>query len=144
MHKYQPDRAIGSTWHPLIHGKNKELAIQEDETAGVIYMIGQFYEASKDKTFIEHIYHSFIVGAANFMCRYVDEQTGLPHASYDLWEEKFLTSTYTVCTVIAGLETAAYLAEVVELPEDAVKWRKVAQQIRDNLDKLYVDAGYFC
>ena len=40
MHKYQPDRAIGSTWHPLVHGRSKELAIQEDETASTIYLIG--------------------------------------------------------------------------------------------------------
>jgi GH15 family glucan-1,4-alpha-glucosidase len=143
MHKYQPDRAIGSTWHPLVHGKRKELAIQEDETAGVIFMIGQFYEASKDKTFIEHIYHSFVAPAANFMCKFIDEQTGLPHASYDLWEEKFLTSTYTVSAVIAGLDTAAYLAKVVESPDDAIRWKRVAQQIRDNLEKLYHPDGYF-
>jgi GH15 family glucan-1,4-alpha-glucosidase len=143
MHKYQPDRAIGSTWHPLVHGRRKELAIQEDETAGVIFMIGQYYEASNDKTFIDHIYHSFVIPAANFMSRFIDEQTGLPHASYDLWEEKFLTSTYTVSTVIAGLDTAAYLAKVVESPDDAIKWKKVAQQIRDNLDKLYHSDGYF-
>jgi glucoamylase len=61
----------------------------------------------------------------------------LPHASYDLWEEKFLTSTYTTCTVIAGLETAAKLAEVVNQPDDAVRWKQVAQGIRNNLDKLY-------
>ena len=48
MHKYQPDRAIGSTWHPLVHGRSKELAIQEDETAGVIFMIGEYLEASQD------------------------------------------------------------------------------------------------
>jgi len=143
MHKYQPDRAIGSTWHPLVHGRRKELAIQEDETACVIYMIGQYYEASKDKTFIEHIYQSFVVGAANFMVGFIDEQTGLPHASYDLWEEKFLTSTYTVSAVIAGLDTAAYLAKIVESPDDAIRWKRVAQQIRDKLDVLYCDEGYF-
>lgn len=143
MHKYQPDRAIGSTWHPLIHNRHKELAIQEDETASVIYMIGQYYEASNDKTFIDHIYHSFVVDAANFMVRFIDQSTGLPHASYDLWEEKFLTSTYTVSTVIAGLDTAAYLAKIVESPDDAIRWKKSAQQIRENLDKLYNEVGYF-
>ncbi|HEY1645411.1 MAG TPA: glycoside hydrolase family 15 protein, partial [Candidatus Saccharimonadales bacterium] len=143
MHKYQPDRAIGSTWHPLVHGRRKELAIQEDETASVIYMIGQYYDASKDKTFVEHIYHSFVVAAANFMVRFVDESTGLPHASYDLWEEKFLTTTYTVSTVIAGLDTAARLATIVESADDALRWKKTAQQFRDNLDKLYNEVGYF-
>jgi GH15 family glucan-1,4-alpha-glucosidase len=143
MHKYQPDRAIGSTWHPLIHGRHKELAIQEDETAGVIYMIGEYYEASKDKTSIENLYRTFVAPCAGFMTRFIDEQTGLPHASYDLWEEKFLTTTYTVCIVIAALETAAKLAEVVDQPDDAVRWRHAAEGIRSNIDKLYHQDGYF-
>lgn len=143
MHKYQPDRAIGSTWHPLVHGRRRELAIQEDETAGVMFMIGEFYEASQDQTFIANLYHSFIVPCANFMSRFIDKDTGLPHATYDLWEEKFLTSTYTVCTVIAGLETAAKLAKVVESPDDAVRWKRAADSIRANLDKLYHADGYF-
>jgi GH15 family glucan-1,4-alpha-glucosidase len=143
MHKYQPDRAIGSTWHPLVHGRRKELAIQEDETAGVVFMIGEYYEASQDMTLIQNLYHGFIVPCANFMCRFIDEQTGLPHASYDLWEEKFLTSTYTVCTVIAALKTAAKLAAAVEAPDDAVRWERMAASITDNLDKLYHADGYF-
>ena len=143
MHKYQPDRAIGSTWHPMVHGRRKELAIQEDETAGVIFMIGEYFDASQDQTFIANLYHSFIVPCANFMSRFIDESTGLPHATYDLWEEKFLTSTYTVCTVIAGLETAAKLAKLVDAPDDAIRWERAAQGIRQNLDKLYHPDGYF-
>lgn len=143
MHKYQPDRAIGSTWHPLIHGRSKELAIQEDETAITIFMINEYYEASKDRTFIENLYHPFIDPCANFMCDFIDKETGLPHASYDLWEEKFLTSTYTVCTVIAALEAAAKLATVVDEPADAVKWDRVAGEIRQNIDKLYGSDNYF-
>ncbi len=143
MHKYQPDRAIGSTWHPLVHGRHKELAIQEDETAGVLFIIGEYYDASGDKIFIENMYHNFIAPCANFMSQYIDEQTGLPHASYDLWEEKFLTSTYTVSTIIAGLRTAAKLATVVDAPDDAVRWTKVAESISGNLDKLYHQDGYF-
>lgn len=143
MHKYQPDRAIGSTWHPLIHGRTQELAIQEDETAGVIYMIGEFYEASRDKTFIENLYRTFVAPCASFMSRFIDEQTGLPHASYDLWEEKFLTSTYTVCTVIAGLQTASKIANLIEQPDDGVRWERAAAGIKDNLYKLCNEDGYF-
>ncbi len=143
MHKYQPDRAVGSTWHPLIHGKNKELAIQEDETASVVFMIGKYYEYSLDKTFLERIYINFVIPACNFMVRYVDKETGLPHASYDLWEEKFLTSTYTVCTVIAALDTATKLAKIVGSPEDAIKWQRTADQFREYLVILYKDKNYF-
>jgi GH15 family glucan-1,4-alpha-glucosidase len=137
MHKYQPDRAIGSTWHPLVHGRKSELAIQEDETACVIFMIQEYFQATEDKLFVESLYHSFVVGAANFMCSFIDEATGLPHASYDLWEEKFLTSTYTVCTVIAGLQAAAKLAREVGHPDEAERWNHTAESIRANLDKLY-------
>jgi glucoamylase len=144
MHKYQPDRAIGSTWHPLVHGRRKELAIQEDETAGVIFMIGEYFEANQaDEHFIQSLYQTFVKPCANFMVKFIDSQTGLPHASYDLWEEKFLTSTYTVCTVIAGLQTAAKLAETFEEPDNASKWSKAADGIRQNLDKLYHPDGYF-
>jgi glucoamylase len=137
MHKYQPDRAVGSTWHPLVHGRKRELAIQEDETASVIFMMNEYYEASQDATTINGLYHTFIAPCANFMTDFIDAETGLPHASYDLWEEKFLTSTYTVSVVIAGLLAAAKLAQVVEAPDDAAKWQKAAHDIRGKLDTLY-------
>jgi GH15 family glucan-1,4-alpha-glucosidase len=106
-------------------------------------MIGEYFEASQDKTFIDNIYHTFVVPCANFMCRFIDESTGLPHASYDLWEEKFLTSTYTVCTVIAGLEAASKLATVADQPADAIKWQKASEDIKIHLDKLYSPDNYF-
>jgi GH15 family glucan-1,4-alpha-glucosidase len=142
-HKYQPDRAIGSTWHPLLHGRHKELAIQEDETAMVIFMLGEYHRVSKDTTFIEGFYDSFINPCATFLADFVDESTGLPHASYDLWEQKFLTSTYTVCAVIAALETAIKLAEVTKRPEDSVHWGHAAERMREGLQALYHPDGYF-
>ncbi|MEK7594854.1 MAG: glycoside hydrolase family 15 protein [Patescibacteria group bacterium] len=144
MHKYQPDRAIGSTWHPLIHGKRRELAIQQDETASVIFMIGEYLEANQDdKNSVEHLFNTFVLPCANWMAGFIDEQTGLPHASYDLWEEKFLTTTYTVCTVIAGLQAAAKLATTFDYPEEYTRWTKAAEGIKQNLDKLYHPDGYF-
>ncbi len=144
LHKYQPDRAIGSTWHPLVHGRRKELAIQEDETAGVVFMIGEYFDANpSDENFVRSLYETFITPCANFMSTYIDDETGLPHASYDLWEEKFLTSTYTVCTVIAGLQTAAKMATAFDDPKNATKWTKSADLIRSNLDSLMHPEGYF-
>ncbi|MBC7708099.1 glycoside hydrolase family 15 protein [Polaromonas sp.] len=143
MHKYQPDRAIGSTWHPLVHGRRKELAIQEDETASVLFIIGEYFETSKDLELVESMYHSFIAPCANFMTQFIDVETGLPHATYDLWEEKFLTSTYTVSTVIAGLQAAAKMATAMQAPDDALRWKRAADGIRDNLHKLYHSDGYF-
>lgn len=143
MHKYQPDRAIGSTWHPLVHNRSKELAIQEDETASVVFMIGEYYRASKDRAFVESFYDTYISPCAHFLSHFVDSQTGLPHASYDLWEEKFLTTTYSTCVVIAALDTAVSLAKLTNHPDDEIAWRQAADKLRSNLDKLYNPQGYF-
>lgn len=142
-HKYQPDRAIGSTWHPLLHGRHAELAIQEDETAMVIFMLGEYHRATGDSAFVERFFDGFIKPCSDFMATFVDDATNLPHASYDLWEQKFLTSTYTVCVVIAALETAAELARIAKHPEDAIEWTAAAQRMRDGLQALYHPDGYF-
>ncbi len=137
MHKYQPDRAIGSTWHPLLHGKRKELAIQEDETAIVIYMLGEYFEQSQDEDFVRGLYNTLIQPAANFMANFIDEQTKLPHASYDLWEEKFLTNTYTAATVYQALLVAADFADKFEYPDDGLRWQQVADEILANASVFY-------
>lgn len=144
MHKYQPDRAIGSTWHPLLHGKRKELAIQEDETAIVIFMLGQYYLKSNDTDFVRNLYATLIQPAANFMVDYIDENTYLPHASYDLWEERFLTTTYSTAIVYQALLVAADFAIDFEYPDDNVRWRDVAKRIQANSSQLFDnDKGYY-
>lgn len=143
MHKYQPDRAIGSTWHPLVHNRNRELAIQEDETACMLFMLNELFEASNDLTYIQNLYHTFVAPCADFLSRFIDDQTDLPHASYDLWEQRFATFTYSVCTVIAGLEAAAKMAQAVDQPDDIVTWKRAADRIRGHLDTLLHPEGYY-
>lgn len=138
MHKYQPDMAIGSTWHPLMHQNHKELAIQEDETAIVIYALCQYYKKNLDEKFIERMYTSLLKPAADFMASFVDESTALPHASYDLWEERFATHTYTVVVTKAALLAAAEVADHLNHPEKALNWRRAAESI-DNAMKLLFD-----
>lgn len=149
MHKYQPNRAVGSTWHPLVHKGKPELAIQEDETAIAVFMLHQYLLESEDEDFVARMYPLFIKPAATFLENFIDERTSLPHASYDLWEEKFLTSTYTVAVTYAGLKSAAKLAERFEHPDDAIRWQTVADEIRIaahkhlyNADRKYFYKGY--
>ena len=143
MHKYQPDRAIGSTWHPLVHNMHAELAIQEDETAIVIYMLGEYFDHTDDKDFVFSLYNTLIQPSANFMADFLDEQTELPHASYDLWEEKFLTTTYTTAVVYQALLVAADFADKFEYPDDAVHWRRVAATLLNNM-KIFFDPKRKC
>ena len=137
MHKYQPDKAIGSTWHPLVHGKIAELAIQEDETAIIIFMLAEYLRESEDKDFVSGLYSTLIQPMANFMARFIDEETGLPHASYDLWEEKFLTNTYTVALTHRALVEAAEFAEEFEYPDDVVRWSRAAEMIAKNSEIFF-------
>ena len=137
MHKYQPDRAIGSTWHPLLHGRHTELAIQEDETAIIIFMLREYLRYSQDSDFVFNLYTTFVQPAANFLARFVDEQTCLPHASYDLWEEKFLTSTYTTALAYRALTVAAELADYYNYPDDSVAWNDAAKTIRSGANVFF-------
>ncbi|HEY5668231.1 MAG TPA: glycoside hydrolase family 15 protein [Candidatus Saccharimonadales bacterium] len=143
MHKYQPDRAIGSTWHPLLHNMHKELAIQEDETAAIVYMLGEYYDYSKDYDFVFSLYNTLIQPSANFMAEFVDQQTKLPHASYDLWEERFLTTTYTSAIVYQALLVAADFADEFDYPDNAVYWRNAAAQILEG-SKVFFDDSRKC
>lgn len=141
MHKYQADGALGSSWHPYVHGNTTAPPIQEDETALVLFMFTQFYHIQKDRKLLVEFYDSFIAKMADFLCSYTDETTGLPRPSYDLWEENFITSTYTTSVVYAALEAAAELAEEAEDPDSAVRWRSAADDIKLAAHKHLFDQG---
>ena len=144
MHKYQPDRSIGSTWHPLLHRHHPELAIQEDETASVMFAISMYLKKTNDVDYVKSLWSNFIKPASDFMAGFIDKATGLPHASYDLWEEKFATHTYTVVATIAALRSAADMADTFGYTESAESWRHAASEIDSNLMKLYkTDGGYY-
>jgi GH15 family glucan-1,4-alpha-glucosidase len=133
MHKYRADGALGSSWHPYVHGKNNDIVappIQEDETALVVFVFVQFYNLSKDSSLIKDFYHSMIKPMANFMAEFIDETTGLPRPSYDLWEERFLINTHTTAVTYGALLAASELATITGDEVSAVKWRNAADDIQ--------------
>ncbi len=138
MHKYRSDGVLGSSWHPWMRHGMPQLPIQEDETAATIFMLWHHYELCRDVEFIESLYNPFIEKAAHFMCDYIESITGLPQASYDLWEEKYGTSTYTASAVYGGLRAAARFAQMLGKEDDARTYDAVAQR----LQKAIVDVLY--
>jgi GH15 family glucan-1,4-alpha-glucosidase len=145
-HKYQADGAIGSSWHPYIYQQRVIPPIQEDETAIVVWLFTEYMRLNHDRKVFDEFYTSMIVPMCNFMTSYIDPQTKLPHASYDLWEQKFLTSTYTVALVYAALSKAADLAAKYKKHADAVRWQTVADEIKMATQHLLYrpTIGYFC
>lgn len=131
MHKYRADGAIGSSWHPYLQ-KYGVVAppIQEDETALVLFVFSQFYNHHQDASLLKEFYEPMVLPMANFLMSYVDHHTQLPRASYDLWEEQFLTTTYTTAVTYAALLAAADLADIRQDNDNAVAWRAAAEDIR--------------
>lgn len=130
MHKYRADGALGSSWHPYVHGNEVAPPIQEDETATVVFMFSQFYHAQQDSSLIKDFYGSMIVPMANFLADFVEPHSGLPKQSYDLWEEFHMVTTYSTAVTYAALMAAAELATIAGDNEHAVKWRTAAEDIQ--------------
>lgn len=130
MHKYRADGALGSSWHPYVHDGAVAPPIQEDETALVVFVFAQYYQMHPDAALMKDFYEPMIKPMANFMAQYIDDVTGLPRPSYDLWEQSFLTTTYTVSVVYAALLAAADLAGVMSDSDNAVKWKTAADDIQ--------------
>ncbi len=134
-HKYLPDSSPGSTWHPLVQYDRPELNIQEDETAALVLLAINYIQTTTDTTYHEKLKQKIIVPCTEFMATYMDKETGLPHASYDLWEQLFLTHTYTSSIVFSALTRAA---EYVGNSDDrSSKWLDSAASIKTNIGKLF-------
>jgi len=139
MHKYKPDESLGSSWHPWMRGDKVQLPIQEDETALVIYALWEHYTIAKDLEFIEKIYNSLIKKAADFMVEYRDKKTGLPKPSYDLWEEKLGTSTFSSAAVYGALIAASNFAKILGKEKSEKLYRDTALEIKEAIIKYLYD-----
>ncbi|MDQ2904526.1 MAG: glycoside hydrolase family 15 protein [Chloroflexota bacterium] len=131
LHKYNPDRSWGSSWHPWIDKNGKpQLPIQEDETALVLYSLWQHYACFHDIEFVAPHYRAVITSAADFLVSYREPHTQLPAASYDLWEERRGILTYTTAAVYAGLDAAAKFSALFGEEALAAKYRQAAEGIK--------------
>ncbi len=128
-HKYRADGAVGSSWHPYVHGDDIAPPIQEDETALVAFVFTQFYQLTKNNSLIKDFYTSMLKPMANFMADHIDSKTGLPKATYDLWEEVYQTSTYTTAVTYGALVAASEIASIAGDKDSAVKWLAAAEDI---------------
>lgn len=141
MHKYRADGALGSSWHPYVHEDGMIAPpIQEDETALVLFMFAQFYQKNQDSRLLQDFYKSMVVPMATFLSEYIDTHIGLPRPSYDLWEEVYLTSTFSTAATYGALISTSELAAIANDNDNAVKWRAAAEDIQANAHKHLYNA----
>ncbi|HEU4782387.1 MAG TPA: glycoside hydrolase family 15 protein [Ktedonobacterales bacterium] len=132
MHKYTPDGDLGSSWQPWMDKQgNLALPIQEDETALVLYALWQHYTLFHEIEFIRPLYRPLITAAADFMCSYRDERTGLPQPSWDLWEERRGVHAYTLAAVYGGLMAASQFKAAFGEQDRSQRYARVAGEIKD-------------
>jgi GH15 family glucan-1,4-alpha-glucosidase len=131
LHKYNPDGTLASSWHPWLDNGKNQLPIQEDGTALVLWALWNHFVINRDIEFIKPLYRPLIMNGANFMCRYRDRETGLPDASYDLWEERRGMLSFTTGTVFGGLTAASLFCTIFGEDDLANHYQQVASEIRD-------------
>ena len=136
-HKYQADGALGSSWHPWVHAHGiVGPPIQTDDTAIVLFLLGQYYRLHADRKFLTDYYEHLVEPMANFLAYYTDK-SGLPLPSYDLWEQKYSTHTYTTAITYASLLEAADLADEYGRSDDGARWRAAADAMKSAAHVLY-------
>jgi len=135
LHKYNPDGSFASSWHPWVKDGEPQLPIQEDETALVIWALWRHFERYRDVEFITPLYAPLIKRAANWMVSYRDPVTGLPKASYDLWEERHGVLAFTCSAVYAGLMAASNFTEGFGQAGLTDTYRRAAAEIKAGMDR---------
>ena len=129
-HKYNADGSLASSWHPYVRDGKPVLPIQEDETALVIWAVGEYFDRFHQIEEMAPCYRTLVTRPADFMLGYVDPATGLPLPSHDLWEERWGVHLYTVVSVIAGLRAAARITS-------AFGEETLAAQYRAGADRMF-------
>jgi GH15 family glucan-1,4-alpha-glucosidase len=135
LHKYLPDGSLGSSWHPWYSDGEAQLPIQEDETALVVWALGEHHRRAGDRELLREMYRRVVEPAADFIASYRDWRTGLPLPGWDLWEERRGVHAFTVAAVWAALDAAAGMA--VEFGDDAkgTLYATAASEVRRGADE---------
>ena len=128
-HKYNPDGTLASSWHGYVRDGKPVLPIQEDETALAVWALGEYFDRTHRVETIGPFYRPLVTRPGDFLAKYVDERSGLPLPSYDLWEERWGVHLFTVAAVVAGLRAAARLAAAFGEDERAARYRGSADRM---------------
>lgn len=138
-HKYWSNGSPGSSWHALIdEAGEQQMPIQVDETSLVLWALWKHFQKYQDIEFISKVYPKLVVGTADFLKNHINQETGLPKPSFDIWEERAGTFTATSVCVCAALSAGAKFAEVFYDLKRQAELTKVANRMKEAiLEHLY-------
>jgi len=135
LQRYNPDGSPGCTWHPwLMYGRPCP-PIQEDETALVIWALGEHFRLFNDVDFIASVFPELVKPAVSFMIGYIDDRTRLPLPSWDLWEERWGVFAFTSGAVYGALAAGARMAEALGDGELAQRCYTICAMLREGITR---------
>jgi glucoamylase len=106
--------------------------LQIDEGASILWGMWEHYKHTLDSAFAEQVWPS-VQSGAQFLLSCIDEETGLPRPSMDLWEERLAEHTYSAGAVYGGLMAAASFALLQGRHTLAENWKIAAKHIRESI-----------
>lgn len=109
--------------------------LQIDEGASIIWGMWEHYTIKHDRAFAARVWPAVLKGA-EFLVHFIDESTGLPKPSIDLWEEREASHTYSSAAVYGGLSAASKFAELAGEYELSEKWQEQADKIKQAIEQL--------
>ena len=140
MHKYGPDGTLGASWHPwVVPGGRREVPIQADGTAAVVWAFCKHYAANKDKEFAQDMWERLVLPCSQFLTSEREEDTHLPLPSWDLWEERRGTHLYTTAMIVAALREAAWLGRELGDEANAALFEAASEETRAALEQYFWD-----
>jgi glucoamylase len=134
LHKYNPDGTLASSWHPWYRDGIKQIPLQEDETALVLWALWEHFNKYHDVEFIKPLYRPMIRLAGDFLVAHIIPKIGLPLPSYDLWEEREGILGWTAAATWAGLRAAERFAKAFGELEAGHKYHEAAHKLKKALE----------
>ncbi len=137
LQKYNADGTVASGWHSAwdVAAKEKLVPIQEDETALVLWALWEHYDKFRELEFSHRIYRPMVTKCAEFLVDFIDEDTGLPKPSWNLWEDRRGIHTFTCATVVGGLRAAANFARLFDEEARAEAYGAAADRMAEAMRK---------
>ena len=123
LQRYWTDGSLAPSWG--LH--------QLDETGMVLFAYEAAWRELGDAALDRELWPSART-AADFLCGFTDEETGLPLPSVDLWEQTDGQHSYSAAATYGGLRAAAAMASRHE-PALVARYREVAERVRAAIEE---------
>ena len=107
--------------------------LQIDEGASILWGMWQHYQVKRDIHFVSRVWPAIEKGA-QFLLSFIDEKTGLPKPSIDLWEERTASHSYSSAAVYGGLTAASQFAKIANKPALSQTFLSAATRIKEQLE----------